>query len=298
MRAWMMVLAWLCAWPAMALTVRDSLGEQHFDRVPQRVVALTWEGAEQLLELGVTPLAVADRADYRRWVVKPALPPEVLDAGNRLEPNLEQLVRLKPDLIVAGPSLAALQPRLARIAPTLVFDAFRADHDNAQAARDIYRELARLFGRQALAERRLAGLDAHLAGLRSRVAQHFGGKPPPVCVVRFASPTSVYVYGDNAMSQYALQHLGLESACPQPRSAWGLAQRRVVELGALRQGVLLYMQPFDAAGKLFPTRLWQAMPFVRAGRWAPLAPTWSYGGVMSLGYLADALAESLLRMRV
>jgi iron complex transport system substrate-binding protein len=41
----------------------------------KRIVALNWEAAENLLELGITPLAVADADDYRRWVAQPCCPP-------------------------------------------------------------------------------------------------------------------------------------------------------------------------------------------------------------------------------
>ena len=36
------------------------------------------------------------------------------------------------------------------------------------------------------------------------------------------------------------------------------------------------------------------MPFVRAGRSNRIKPTWTYGGAMSIKYMAQALTESLL----
>src|SRR5690606_22500578 len=102
---------------AWAAAITDSPGAHHFTAPPRRIVALTWEAAEQVLELGITPLAVADADDYREWVVRPELPASVLSAGTRLEPNLELLVELKPDLILISPVLADMQAQLARIAP-------------------------------------------------------------------------------------------------------------------------------------------------------------------------------------
>lgn len=293
-----MLAAALLLWSgvATALSVRDSSGVQHFARSPQRVVALSWEAAEQLLELGITPLAVADADDYRQWVVRPALPAATLSAGGRLEPNLELLASLKPDLIIISPSLLDMRPQLARIAPVLYFDAYRHDHDNAQVARDIYLQLAGLFGRSALAQQRLAAMEQGFARLRGRLRQHFGAQLPRVDVVRFASPAVVYLYGSNSMPVHALQRLGLGST-PQPAaSVWGVSQLKVAQLGQLRHSVVLYQQPFAQAGKLFGTPLWRAMPFVAQQRFAAVRSTWSYGGIFSLYYLAEAMSAALLSL--
>ncbi|WP_067583155.1 hypothetical protein [Endozoicomonas ascidiicola] len=53
---------------------------------------------EQLLELGVTPIAMSDKTGYTDWVGQPALPDSVEDLGTRAEPNLEKMANLKPAL--------------------------------------------------------------------------------------------------------------------------------------------------------------------------------------------------------
>ena len=166
---------------------------------PSRIIALGWIAAEQLLELGVKPLAVVDRDDYRRWVVRPALPAGVLDAGSRSEPNLELLVGLRPDLMVTDGTLDDLVPRLERIAPVLNLHPFSNRHDNASSARALYLQLAQGLGREAYARQRLLALDARLGQLRARLSTRFPQGVPPVCVIRVGSPTVVWLYGDNSM---------------------------------------------------------------------------------------------------
>ncbi|TDR82855.1 iron-siderophore ABC transporter substrate-binding protein [Paludibacterium purpuratum] len=260
---------------------------------PTRVVALSWDGAEQLLALGITPLAVAERADYRRWVARPPLPPGVLDAGSRAEPNLERLAELKPDLILTDAALAGLRPRLERIAPTRVLLAFSSQHDNAATARALYLQLAREFGREADAHRRLQALDQRLAQLRRQLRQRYPQGAPAVCVIRVGSPTVVWLYGNNSMPQAALAALGLQPGCPVETGAWGVAQRRVVDLAQLGDTHVLAIAPLDPGGPLWQSPLWRAMPFVRAGRFATMRSTWTYGGVFSLQYLAEAIADGL-----
>jgi iron complex transport system substrate-binding protein len=286
-------------WPAVAgagVQVRDSEGVHHFARVPQRVVALSWESAESLLELGVTPLAVADAVDYRVWVVQPALPAPVRSAGSRLEPNLELLAELKPDLIIISPIMRDLLPQLSRIAPVLNFDSYRNDHDNAVAAREAYLQLGEVFDRRALATQRLAQLDRRFAALDAQLRQHFGPHLPQVNVIRFASPAVAYRYGDNSMPLHALQRLGLATSRSRAASAWGVTQLKVADLGQLGDSIVLYQQPFAQGARLFGTPLWRAMPFVRGQRFAAVRSTWSYGGYFSLYYLARAMTEALLTL--
>jgi len=270
---------------AAATTVTGSGGTQRFEAPPERVVALSWSLAEQVIALGVTPLAIADPAGYRTWVARPALPQEVIDVGLRQEPNLERIAELDPHVILISDDQRSFAPALERIAPVVHFDTFRADHDNQAAARRTLRELARLFGREERAERELAALDARLAALRDRVHAHLAPALPKVSVV---------VYGANSMPAFALEALGLENGVELPPSKWGIAMRKVEELGRIAAGEVLWIEPFAQREALFSRPLWQAMPFVREGRLHALPPTWTYGGALSVGYLAQAIVEALI----
>jgi iron complex transport system substrate-binding protein len=265
--------------------------------IPKRVVALTWEAAEHLVEMGVAPLAIADLEDYKVWVVRPALPDSVLNAGSRVEPNLELLAELKPDLIITSPALGDLKNKLERIAPVESFDSFRQDHNNYETARQNFLSLARQFDRLPQAEQRLAQMEKHLVELRTRVQEHFQGHPPNVTIIRFSTPAVAYVYGDNSMPQYAMNLLHLEPAYPLPATAWGITQKPISDLGQIRNAVVLHIEPFAQEDKLFSTRLWKAMPFVQNDRFGAIRSTWTYGGVFSVEYLAESVADALLAIK-
>lgn len=277
------------------ITVTDSRGQQSFESVPERVVALNWSMAENLVELGVTPVGVADVAGYRKWVVQPELPESVVNVGKRSEPNMERIASLDPDVIILSTDQSGLAEKMSRVAPVLFFDAFRKDHSNAEKAREIFLELGRLLEREEQAQHQLDMLEARFIWLRGRIRDHFGDTLPEVTSVGFASPTVVRVFGRNGMPWYALRQLGLESAMPQPRSQWGQTQREVADLKRLnREDVLLYFKPTVLAGDLLEKPLWNALPVVEAGRVAPVAPSWVYGGAMSLRYLAENMTDALL----
>lgn len=265
---------------------------------PSRVVVLTWESTEQLLELGITPIAVADRDDYRTWVGRPAIPSGVINVGSRSEPNLGLLAELKPDLIVMSPQLQGLQPVLSRIAPTLSIEAYSASHNNPAVAREVFLQLARVFQREVYARQRLQQLDGKFAAWQTALDRHFHGHPPAVCLVRFNSPTVFNIYGENSMPDAVMKRLGLPSACPVPASAtpWGTLQRRTLDLADLKQGELFYFEPFAQQKRLFDSTLWQQFPLVRQGHVHALPSTWTFGGEFSLGYIAEVLTQALLRL--
>lgn len=261
-----------------------------------RVAALSWEATEHLLMLDVTPLAVADAGDYRAWVVRPPLPDEVPSVGSRLEPNLELLAELRPQLIVIPPLLEDIRPLLERIAPVQVYQGFSQQHDNLQVQRKAFLDLARSLGREALAEQRLKAMEAELANWRERLHAHYGEHLPAVTVIRFSSPTAAFINGPNSMPQHALELLGLQPAIQLEPSPWGITQVPITTLGRIDQGVVLHIEPFAQEAQLFASPLWQAMPFVREQRFAGMPSTWTYGGVFSLKYLAEAIGEALLNL--
>jgi iron complex transport system substrate-binding protein len=261
-----------------------------------RVAALSWEATEHLLMLDVTPLTVADAGDYRAWVVRPTLPAGVPSSGSRLEPNLELLAELQPELIVIPPLLEDIRPLLERIAPVQVYQGFSQQHDNLQVQREAFLDLARALGREALARQRQQAMDAELAQWRERLRAHYGQRLPAVTVIRLSSPTAAFINGPNSMPQHALALLGLQPALDLPPSPWGITQVPITALGRIEEGVVLHIEPFAQEAQLFASPLWQAMPFVREQRFAAMPSTWTYGGVFSLQYLAEAIGEALLKL--
>ncbi|MDD7806022.1 MAG: iron-siderophore ABC transporter substrate-binding protein [Endozoicomonas sp. (ex Botrylloides leachii)] len=282
------------------ITVKNSTASHTFKQPPKRVVALSWSITEDLLELGITPLAIADVTGYRQWVVHPKLPSNVIDLGARQEPNLERLASLKPDVILVDGEQASLVRTLHKIAPVLSFSTYQKDHDNVLAAKNVFLRLADLFQRQALAQQRLHQLDQSLAKKAALLKAHFmvGNRSslPKVVSIRFNNASLLWVYGDNSMPQYALKKLGMEPALPEKSSKWGVTQRKVIALAKINNGIVLYFEPVGAVGDLFTSPIWQAMPFVKKKHYSAVAPVWSYGGLMSIGYIANGITAALLKI--
>ncbi|MCK8085983.1 iron-siderophore ABC transporter substrate-binding protein [Vibrio sp. 1CM8B] len=291
------VLASALSFNAMAdFQVEDSEGVKTLEAQPVRVAALNWDIAEQVIELGVTPVAVPDIAGYTDWVVQPAIPEGVADIGTRTEPNFSALKKLNPDVILIASPQKDLQERLSEIAPVLYYQTYSDQHNNAAAAIENFKKIGQLLGKEEQANQKLAAMDERIAVLKADLDQAYPGDKPKVTSFRFASTNSVYIYGDNSIPQYALEQLGFDNAMDLPPSQWGISQKRMTELKNVKKGIALYFEPFPYQDKLDRSPVWKSMPFVRNGQFSPVAASWSYGGAMSILYNAEAMAQSLLTL--
>ncbi|SON50080.1 iron-siderophore ABC transporter substrate-binding protein [Vibrio tapetis] len=278
------------------IQVTDSLGTHQLDKPAVRVAALNWDIAEQLLELDVTPIAIPDINGYREWVVKPAIPNSVEDIGTRMEPNLSELAKLHPDLIIiAGPQQPLLE-KLEKIAPVLVYETYKADHNNIDKSIEHFKSIAVAVGKEQRAQDKLNTMYRRLDNLKTELTALYPNGKPKVSVFRFASTTTIYLYGDNSSAMYALNKLGFEAALPMPASQWGVTQKRVKDLYKTGDGLALYFKPFHQEKELQDSVMWQAMPFVKNNKVAAVEPAWNYGGAISLLYVAEVLSDSLKQM--
>ena len=255
-----------------------------------RLACLDYGLAQTVLALGLTPIGLPNPAGYRAWVIDPPLPPGVADLGARTQPNLELLAELRPDAILAVPDHDPVAPALRRIAPTLRLPLQGPDPWNLAVAAT--RAVGALAGQAAAAEAVVATATARLAATRAGLA---GRAMPPLLVVSFLDPRHVAVYGANGIVGAVLDRLGLRNAWTAPTGRWGSATVGLDALAVADTAFLWIIDPLppDARGALDRSPLWQALPFVRAGRVGMLPPVLMFGALPAAVRLADLLAPRL-----
>ncbi|CAN7337400.1 ABC transporter substrate-binding protein [Devosia sp. LjRoot3] len=122
-----LVLATLIATgAAQARDVTHAMGVTTVPDAPQRVVILTNEGTEALLDLGVTPIAAVRSTVGEPWYphIADALV-EVTEIGAEDAPNLEAIAALEPDLILGiKVRHEGIYEQLSAMAPTVMADVF------------------------------------------------------------------------------------------------------------------------------------------------------------------------------
>lgn len=261
---------------------------------PNRVVALTWASAEDLLTLGITPLAIADAAGYRAWVGCPTLQKSVVDVGSRTEPNLELIASLKPDLIIIDSELNHIKGLLSKIAPVLFVAGYNYKLDAFDVALENFNFLSAELKLRSVAEDRKRTLTETLKANRALLAAEFKNELPDVTLVRFMSPYIAAIFTKHSAPVAAGRLLGLSSGYPLDAAPWGITQNPVTQLRKIDHGYVIHILPFFDSNKLFDSQVWSVMPFVQNGHFHSIQSTWTYGGLFSIYNLAHRLTEALL----
>ena len=257
---------------------------------PQRIVALEWLPVELLRALGVTPYGVADIPNYRLWVNEPALPDSVIDVGLRTEPNLELLTQMKPSFLVWSAGYGPAAEKLARIAPGRGFT-FSDGKRPLMMAQQSLSEMADLIGRQQEAKRHLAEFDALMESLRPRFARR-GDRP--LLMITLLDTRHVLVFAQNCLFQEVLDRFAIKNAWQGETTFWGSVTVGIDRLAAYRDADVICFDHGNARemAQLTATPLWQAMPFVRAGRFQSVPAVWFYGATLSAMHFARVLADA------
>ncbi|MBL1376963.1 ABC transporter substrate-binding protein [Zobellella iuensis] len=167
-----LVLGTLLSNPALAeaRTLDTRFGELSIDGEAARVVTL-YEGAlDTSFAVGIAPLgAVATRGGDGVASYMQDKADGVAIVSTAREINLESVIALQPDLILASSSLPEEQYRLlSAVAPTVVAD---VDMFQDGAWKEEARLFARALNREAELDKVLAELDQRTAGLAQRFEQ-------------------------------------------------------------------------------------------------------------------------------
>lgn len=258
-----------------------------------RVATLDYGVATTLLKIGITPVGVASAADWDVWVVEPELPAEVVDLGDDLEPNLELLAALRPDLIVSTPYLKPLEQALERIAPVLTVTIYAPDGGALARAEEATRRLGRRLDREAEADAFLERSGAVFERCRERLA---GIGPGPIALVNFMDARHARVFGGPGLYQGVLDRIGIENAWPGPTNYWGFQTIGLEELSRVPEETRLVAfepVPPDVRPTLAESPLWTSLPFVRADRVSTLPGVLMFGMVPSAVRFAELLTSHL-----
>lgn len=160
--------------PDPAITVRHAWGETGLARTPARVVVLDLSFLDMMAVLDVAPVGFAGTSDGQVPDYLQERLGEVVFVGERKQPNLEVILSLEPDLIVANPDRhRTLKDELNWIAPTIALD--DRSYQEVLGNLDL---LGGVLGRQEQARVFKGRFEASLAELKAR-----SSRPPTVLVV-------------------------------------------------------------------------------------------------------------------
>ena len=189
------------AGPAAQTPLRDDRGrEQRFDAPPQRIVSLLPSLTESVCALG----ACARLVGTDRWSNWPAVVQALPKLGGLEDAQVERIVALRPDVVLAAPS--------SRVADRLEGLGLRVVVLESKTHADVQRTvalLARLLGTPAEADRLWQGIARDLRSAAARVPPALRGQR-----VYFEVSAAPHAAGAASFIGETLARLGMDNVVP------------------------------------------------------------------------------------
>lgn len=162
------------------ITIEHPLGTTVVSKLPERVVAFDMSELDTLDQLGAPVVGIAK--DYvSSFLIRYRDDANVADVGSTIQPNLERLHALKPDLILISPLQAQSYKELSEIAPTVYDDVDLTNKTGnlIETAKAHLTLLGRILHKQELASQKVAEMEAKVEQTR-RVTD---GRPEKALIV-------------------------------------------------------------------------------------------------------------------
>ena len=285
------------------IEITHALGTETFDQVPERIVVLEWNFAEELLALGIQRVGMADIQGFEKWVkISETVSDEVVDVGTRQEPNLEEIAKLNPDVIITlSNNHGAIQEQLSKIAPTIFYDTVSPEvtKDLYQNTFDSFKTTAKLLNKEAEAEQLIKRLDDKYAEATKAIEE----LNLPTKEFLFTQAYSVNqaptfrLFTKNSMVSHVLEKVGLENVIKDHTdAAWGFIDANVE--GVSNYEDVLFIHAVQSDDPLFDNlennKAWGELAFVKNDQLYDIGgDTWTFGGVLSMETLVDNLVHAL-----
>jgi len=187
-------------------TITHELGETEIDGDPERVVALEFSFVQALDALGVEPVGIADDDEADRIEQLLGKPIEYDSVGTRLEPNLELVSSLDPDLIIADLTRhTAIVEQLEQIAPTIVLNSWEGSY---QDIKDSVVTIADALGDRSEGEDVVSEHEARVAELAAQIPEGEDRR----FLLAVATPDAMTLHTSSAFTGSVFETLGLTPA--------------------------------------------------------------------------------------
>jgi iron complex transport system substrate-binding protein len=280
-------LALLLAVPGQAREITHAMGATDVPDNPQRIVVLTNEGTEALLEVGITPVGAV-----KSWLGDPwydhiaGQMAEVTVLGEESAVNLEVLVSLEPDLILANKSRhEKIYEQLSAIAPTVVSERLRGDWQINMA---LYTDAA---GKGEEGKAALDAFDARIATLHDALGASLDEE---ISIARFMAGQTRIMFKDS-FSGLILSELGFHRPATQDKDEFAeeITKERIPEFEGDRLIFFTYEtgngEGNSQAEDWKADPLWQNLAVVQAGKVHDVSDAiWNTaGGIIAGNLLLD-----------
>ncbi|SFL95396.1 iron complex transport system substrate-binding protein [Gracilibacillus orientalis] len=290
---------------SQSIMIEDGFGQQTFDEVPKRVVALEWSIVEELLALGIQPVGVADIENFNKWVTIDAqLDDSVTEVGLRTEPNIEEIANLNPDVIIGKKGHQGdFKEELEKVAPVVMYDSTsqEAQEDLYAHMIDTLQKTATLVGKEQKAEDRIT----HLKESMQEAKENIEAANLPMTDFVFTQAYSVNqtptfrLFTPNSLVSQVLEGVGLTNKIQdQGVQSSGFVESNVETVSNYEEALFLHTVQKDDPlfDNLAGNEAWNSLYFVQEGAMYDVgAGIWTFGSVLSMETMIDHVEEALVK---
>lgn len=169
---------------------------------PKRVVVLDADLLENTLALGLTPVGAPKKSSF--FQLEPTVWQTIEETGNASLPtNLEQILSLKPDLILGKKGNSEVYPLLSQIAPTILIDPVGGfDRD----WKKFFYLVADALGQKQKALEVMANYQTRLAQFKARIGTRLSSTK--VSVIKVIQ-REIFPYNNVLFGGHILEEVGL-----------------------------------------------------------------------------------------
>lgn len=288
------VSAETAAWPR---TYVDSLGKEVvLEKKPERIVMAMGFYAENLFALNEFPVAVAgiegflgNFITWQPYLSDAAHPVEEL--GGIQTPNIEKIIQLNPDLIIAAEVHEKIYDDLDKIAPVISIS-----QNDVPTWKDKIREFAKILGMEKEAEEYIARFEEDVKAYREQLEKKIPGES--VLIVQVGDKNTFYLRTPKYFSQFYGSESGLGLTAPEGYSDETGGTVTLEGLTELNPDHIFYMS--DIAGnykevydQLSLNSVWNSITAVKNGNVHFLDQGAVSGGALAVRYGIDTAFEAL-----
>ncbi len=240
-RATLVLLTSVALAQADSIVIDHAMGTTTLEAPAKRIVTLYQGANDAAVALGITPVGVVES-----WVEKPMyhyLQDELGDVpqvGLETQPNLEEIARLKPDLIVAAKMRhEKVYDQLSQIAPTVT-------HETVFMFKETLDLIAKATGKEAEAEAWHENWNNRVEGFQEKVADKPGiNWPQNVALLNFRNDHARIYYSSFAGN--ILNELGFERPDAHKEDVWGVKLTSKESIPSMNADVFfIFMTETDA----------------------------------------------------
>ncbi|WP_079912403.1 ABC transporter substrate-binding protein [Paenibacillus sp. 32352] len=168
-------------------TIKHAMGTVTLKKKPERVVVLFNGAVDIVVTLGVKPVGAVESWDQKPWYnyLRPQME-GVKNLGDELQPNVEAIMALKPDLIIGQKTRhEKIYPQLNSIAPTIIMEELFDWKENLKMAADA-------LDKEDEAAKFLSDWDKRVAEFKQKVGNKLANTE--VSLIRFEKDGSARIY--------------------------------------------------------------------------------------------------------